>query len=159
MFKCIRRGKKQKYFQKTFEEATMIGSRWVYKINAENSIGQQRLVPTALEHPSPSWGGTPISAPEKSTLGNEPMSMRMPNIHDRDLGHRVDDGKRSTGTDGIKNGAMDHEKGGGDEGDPQEGELRSGQRRDEVRQKSGSGHSLRFFLDLSNSTCSMESAF
>ena len=44
--------------------------------------------------------------------------MGMPNIDERDLGHRVDDGKRSTGTDGIKNGAMDHEKGGGDEGGP-----------------------------------------
>ena len=131
----------------------------MYKINAENSIGQQRLVPAALENPSPSRRGTAISAPEKSTLGNEPMSMRMPNIDDRDLGHRVDDGKRSTGTDEIKNGAMDHEKGGGDVGDPQEGELRSGQRRDGIRRKSDSGHSLRFFLDLSNLTCSMESAF
>ena len=128
-------GEETEVFPKTFEEARMIGSHWVYKINAENSIGQQSLVPTALEHPSLSRRGTAISAPEKSTLGNEPMSMGMPNIDDRDLGHRVDDGKRSSGTDGIKNGAMDHQKGGGDEGDPQEGELRSGQRRDEVRRK------------------------
>ena len=55
---------------------------------------------------------------------------------------------RSSGADGIKNEATDHEKGGGDEGDPQEGELRSGQRRDEVRRKSDSGHSFRFFLDV-----------
>ena len=53
---------------------------------------------------------------------------------------------------------MDHEKGGGDE-DQQEGELHSGQRRDEVRRKSDSGYSFLFFLDLSNLTCSMESAF
>ena len=99
----------------------MISSRWVYKINAENSIGQQRLVPTAMEHPSPSRRGTAISAPETSSLGNEPMSMRMPNIDDRDVGHRVDGGKRSTGTNVSKNGAMNHEKGGGDVGDPQEG--------------------------------------
>ena len=92
----------------------MIGSRRVYKINAENSIGQRRLVPTALEHPAPSRRGTAISAPEKSTLGNEPMSMGMPKIDDRDLGHSVDNGKRSTGTDGIENGAMDHDKGGCD---------------------------------------------
>ena len=52
---------------------------------------------------------------------------------------------------------MDHEKGGKDEVDPQEGELRSGQRRDEVRRKSVSGHSLCFFLFVSISTCSMES--
>ena len=64
--------------------------------------------------------------------------MGMPNTDDRDLGRRVDDYIRSTGTDEIKNGAMDHEKGGEDEGDPQEGELRSGQRRDEVRRKSDS---------------------
>ena len=118
----------------------------MYKINAENSIGQQRLVPTALEHPSPSRRGTALSAPEKSSLVNEPMPMGISNIDDRDLGHRVDAGKRSSGTDGIKNGAMDQEKGGGDEGDPQEGELHSGQRRDEVRRKSNSGHS---FLILS----------
>ena len=85
--------------------------------------------------------------------------MGMPNIDDTDLGHRVDDGKWSSGTDGIKNGAMNLEKGGGDEGDSKEGELRSGQRRDEVRRKSDSGHYFRFILDLSNSTCSMESAF
>ena len=87
-----------------------------------------------------------IFAPEKSALGNEPVSLRMPNTDCRDLSRRVDDGKRSTSTDEIKNRAMDHEKGEGDEGDPQEGELRSGQRRDEVRRKSDSGHSLRFFL-------------
>ena len=92
----------------------MIGSRWVYKTNAEHSIRQQRLVPTALEHPSPSRQGTVISAPEKSTLRSVPMLMGMPNIDDRDLGHRVDDGKRSTGTDRIKNVAIDHEKRVGD---------------------------------------------
>ena len=85
--------------------------------------------------------------------------MKMPNIDDRDLHHRVDDGRRSTGTDRIKDVAMDHEKGGDDEEDSQEGELRSGQSPDEVRRKSDSGHCLRFFLDLSNSPCSMESAF
>ena len=102
----------------TFEEATITGSRWVYKIYAENFIGQPRLVPTALERPSRSRQGTVISAPEKSTSGNEPASIGIPNIDDRDLGRRVDDGKRSTGTDEIKNGAMDHEKGGEDEGYP-----------------------------------------
>ena len=61
------------------------------------------------------------------------MSMRMPNIDDRDLSHRNDDGKRRTGTDGSKNGAMDHDKGGDDERDPQEGELHGGQCRDEVK--------------------------
>ena len=84
--------------------------------------------------------------------------MRMPNIDDRDLGRRVDDGKRSTGTNEIKNGATNHEKGEDDEGDPQKGEFRSRQRRDEVLRKSDSGHSLSFFLDLSSSTCSMETA-
>ena len=39
----------------TFEEATITGSRWVYKINAEKSIEQPRLVPTELGRPSPSW--------------------------------------------------------------------------------------------------------
>ena len=38
----------------TFEEATNTASRWVYKINADNSIRQPRLMPTALERPSPS---------------------------------------------------------------------------------------------------------
>ena len=142
----------------TFEEATITGFRWVDKINAKNSVGPSRLVPTALERPSSSRRGTVISAPEKPTSGNEPASMGMPNTDDRDLGRRVDDDKRSTGTDEIENGAMDHEKGGEDEGDPQEGELRSGQRRDEVRRKSDSGNSLRFFLFVSISTCSMESA-
>ena len=86
--------------------------------------------------------------------------MGMPKTDDRDLGRRVDDDKRSTSTDEIENGAMDHEKGGEDEGDPQEGELRSEeQRRDEVRRKSDSGHSLRFFPFVSISTRSMESAF
>ena len=99
----------------TFEEATITGSRWVNKINAEKSIGQPRLVPTALERPSPSRRGTVISAPEKSTSGNEPASMGMSNTDNRDLGRRVDDGKRSTGTDEVENGAMDHEKGGEDE--------------------------------------------
>ena len=84
--------------------------------------------------------------------------MGMSNTDDRDLGRRVDDDKRSTDTDEIENGAMDHDKGGEDEGDSQEGELCSGQRRDEVRQKSDSGHSLRSFLFVSISTCSMESA-
>ena len=71
----------------------------------------------ALERPSPSPRGTVILAPEKSTLGNESVSMGMPNIDDRDLGRRVDDGKRSTcSTEEIKNGAMDHEKGGDDDG-------------------------------------------
>ena len=82
----------------------------------------------------------------------------MPNTDDRDLGRRVDDDKRGTGTDDIENGAMDHEKGGEDVRDPQEGELRRGQRRDEVRRKSDSGHSLRYFLFVSMSMCSMESA-
>ena len=52
--------------------------------------------------------------------------MGMPNTDDKDLGRRVDDDKRRTGTDEIEDGAMDREKGGEDEGDPQEGELRSG---------------------------------
>ena len=142
----------------TFEESTITGSRWVYKMNAEHSIGQPRLVPTALERPSPSWRGTVISAPEKSTPGNEPASMGMPNTDDRDLGRSVDGDKRSIGTDEIKNGAMDHLKGGEDEGGPQEGELHSGQRRHKVRQKSDSGHSVHSFLFVSISTCSIESA-
>ena len=83
----------------TFEEATITGSSWVYKINAENSIGQPRLMPTALERPLPSRRGTVIFAPEKSTSWNEPASIGTPNIDDGDLGHRVDDGKPSTGTD------------------------------------------------------------
>ena len=37
-----------------FEEAAITGSRWVYKIYAENFIEQPRLVPTALKRPSPS---------------------------------------------------------------------------------------------------------
>ena len=37
-----------------------------------------------------------IPASEKSTSGDEPMSMGMLNIDDRDLGRRVDDGKRAT---------------------------------------------------------------
>ena len=84
--------------------------------------------------------------------------MGMPNTDDRDLGRRVDDDKRSTGTDEIKNGAMDHKKGGEDEGGRQEGELHNGQRRDEVRRKYDSGHYLRYFLFVSISMCSMESA-
>ena len=151
-------GEKTEVAPNTFEEATITSSRWVCKINAEKSIGQPRLVPTALERPSSSRRGTVISAPEKSTSGNEPASMGMPNTDDRDLGRRVDDDKRSTGTDKIENGAMDHEKGDKDEGDPQEGELHSGQRRDEGRRKSDSGHSLGFFLFVSISMCSMESA-
>ena len=58
--------------------------------------------------------------------------MGMSNTDNRDLGRRVDDDKQSTGTDEIENGAMDHEKGGEDEGDPQKGELCSGQRRNEI---------------------------
>ena len=111
-------GEETEVVPNTSEEATVTGSRWMYKINAENSIGQLRLMPTALERPSPSWRGTVIFAPEKSTSWNEPASMRTPNIDDGDLGRRVDDGKRSTGTDEIKNRAMDHEKGGEGEGDP-----------------------------------------
>ena len=84
--------------------------------------------------------------------------MGMPNIDDKDLGRSVDGGKRSTGTDETKNEATNHEQGGEGEEHPQEGELRGGQRRDEVRRKSDSGHSLRFFLFASSSTCSMESA-
>ena len=118
-------GEETEVVPNTFEEATITGPRWVYKINAEKSIGQPRLVPTALERPSPSRRGTVISAPEKSTSGNEPASMGMLNTDDMDLGRRVDDDKRSTGTDEMKNGALDHEKGGENEGDPQEGELRS----------------------------------
>ena len=151
-------GEETEVVPNTFEEAMITGSRWVYKINAEKSRGQPRLVPTALERPSPSRRGTVISASEKSTSGNEPASVGMSNTDNRDLGRRVDDDKRSTGTDEIENGAMDHEKGGGDEGDPQKGELCSGQRRDEVRRKSDSGHSLRSFLYISISMCSMESA-
>ena len=152
-------GEETEVVSNTFEEATITGSRWVYKVNAEKSIGQPRLVPTALEHPSPSRRGTEISTPEKSTSGNEPVSMGMSKTDDyRDLGSRVDDDKRSSGADEIENGAMDHEKGGENEGDPQEGELCSGQRRDEVRRKSDSSHSLRSFLFVSISTCSKESA-
>ena len=151
-------GDETKVVPNAFEEAAIIGCRWVYKINAGKSKGQPRLVPTALEHPSPSQRGTAISAPEKSTLGNEPVSMGMPNIDDRVLRRRIDDGKRSTRTDEIKNGAMDHEKGRYDkQRDPQEGKLRSGQRRGEVRRKSDSDHSLRFFLAPSKSTCFIES--
>ena len=115
-------------------------------------------MPTALERPSPLRRGTAISAPVKSTSGNEPMSMGMPNINDRDLGHRVDNIKRSSGTDEIKNGAMNHGKEQDYEGDSQEGELHSGQRRDKVRQTSYFGHFLHLFLALSSSTCSRESS-
>ena len=125
-------GEETEVVPNTFEEATTTGSRWVYKINADNSIGQPRLMPTALERPSPSRRGIVIFAPEKSTSWNGPASMGTPNIDDGDLGRRVDDGKRSTGTDKTKNGAMDHEKEGGGEGDPQEYELRRGQRRYEL---------------------------
>ena len=151
-------GEETQVVPNTFEEATINGSRWVYTINAEKYIGQPRLVPTALERPSSLRRGTVISAPETSTPGNEPASMGMRNTDDRDLVRRVDEGKRSTGTDEIEDVAMDHEKGGDDEGDPQEGKLRSGQRRDEVRRKSDSGHAFRFFLFVSISMCSMESA-
>ena len=151
-------GEETEVVSNTFEEAAITGPCWVHKINAENSIQQPRLVPTALERPSSSRRGTVISAPEKSTSGNEPASMGMPNIDDRNLGRRVDEGKRITGTIEIQNGAMDHEKGGGDEGYPQEGKLCSGQGLDEVRRKFDSGHSLCFFLVVSSSTCFMESA-
>ena len=151
-------GEETEVVPNTFEEATITDFRWVYKINAEKSIGPPRLVPTALERPSSSRRGTVISAPEKPTSGNEPTPMGVPNADGRNLRRRVDDDKRSTGTDEIENGEMDHEKGGEDEGDPQEGELCSGQRRDEVRRKSDSGHSLRFFLFVCILTCSMESA-
>ena len=99
-------GEKTEVVPNTFQESTITGFRWVYKINAEKSIGPPRLVPTALERPSSSRRGTVISAPKKSTSGNEPASMGMPNTDDRDLGRRVDDDKRSTGTDEIKNGAI-----------------------------------------------------
>ena len=151
-------GEKKEVVPNTFEEATIAGSRWVYKINVGKSRGQPRLVPTALERPSPSRRGTVISAPEKSTSGNEPALMGMPNTDDRDLGRRVDDDIRSTGTDEIKNEATGHEKGGEGEGDPQEGELRCGKRRDEARRKSDSGRSLGSFLFVSISTCSTEPA-
>ena len=52
--------------------------------------------------------------------------MGMPNTDNRDLGRRVDDDIRSTDTDEIKNGAMDHEKGGEDEGDPQKSSFAVG---------------------------------
>ena len=68
-------GEETEVVPNTFEEATITGSRWVYKINAEKSIGQPRLVPTALERPSSSRRGTVISAPEKPTSGNEPASI------------------------------------------------------------------------------------
>ena len=42
-------GEKMEVVPNTFEEATIIGSRSVYKINADNSIRQPRLMPTALE--------------------------------------------------------------------------------------------------------------
>ena len=45
--------------------------------------------------------------------------MGMSNTDDRGLSRRVDDDKRSPGTDEIENGAMDHKKGGEAEGDPQ----------------------------------------
>ena len=44
-------GEETKVVPNTFEEATITGSRWVYKINAETSIGPPRLVPAALERP------------------------------------------------------------------------------------------------------------
>ena len=42
-------GKETEVVPNTFEEATNIDSLWVSKINAETSIGQPRLVSTALE--------------------------------------------------------------------------------------------------------------
>ncbi|CAN0262151.1 unnamed protein product [Ascophyllum nodosum] len=62
-------GEETEVVPNTFEEATITGSRWVYKINAEKSIGPPRLVPAALERPSSSRRGTVISAPEKPTSG------------------------------------------------------------------------------------------
>ena len=100
-------GEETEVVPNTFEEATIIGSRWVYKINAEKPIGPPRLVPTVLERPSSSRRGTVISAPEKPTSRNEPASMGMPNTDNRDLGSRVDDDKRSTGTDEIENGSRE----------------------------------------------------
>ena len=79
----------------------------------------------------------------------------MSNINEKDLCCRVNDGKRSTSTDEIRNGARHHEGGEDDEGDQQECEPRSGQRRDQVRRKFNSGYSLSFFLVVSSSTCSM----
>ena len=78
-------GEETEVVPNTFEEATITGSRWVYKINADNSIGQPRLMPTALERPSPSRRGIVIFAPEKSTSWNGPASMRTLNIDDGDL--------------------------------------------------------------------------
>ena len=37
-------GEETEVVPNTYEEATITGSRWVYKINAEKSIGQPRLV-------------------------------------------------------------------------------------------------------------------
>ena len=91
-----------------------------------------------------------IIAPEKSTAWNDPASMGTPNIDDGDLGRRVNDVERSTGTDEIKNGAMDHEKVGGGEGEAQKGEIRSGQRRDGLDKRPG--HSLHSVLFVSSST-------
>ena len=72
-------GEETEVVPNNFEEATITGPHWVYKINSEKLLGQLRLVPTALERPSPSRRGTVISAREKSTLGNEPASMGTPN--------------------------------------------------------------------------------
>ena len=77
-------GEKMEVVPNTFEEATITGSRWVYKINAEKSMGPPKLVPTALELPSSSRRGTVISTPEKPTSGNQPASIGMPNTGDRD---------------------------------------------------------------------------
>ena len=84
--------------------------------------------------------------------------MRMPNIDNRDLDRRVDDGKRSIGTDESRMEQWTTRRGGDDEEDPQKGELCSGQRQNKVIRTSDSGHVLDFFLTLSSSTCSMESA-
>ena len=67
--------------------------------------------------------------------GNGPVSMGISSIDERDLGRGVDNGERSTGTDETRSGARDYDGGRGrdDEGDPQECEHRSGQRRVEVR--------------------------
>ena len=62
-------GEETEVVPNTFEKATITGPRWVYKINTEISIGQPRLVPTALKRPSPSRRGTVISAPREVNFG------------------------------------------------------------------------------------------
>ena len=43
--------------------------------------------------------------------GNEPVTMGISNLDKRDLGRRVDDNKRSTGTDETRSEARDHDGG------------------------------------------------